>query len=111
MKLKSLLEGGSGSGRQHKKVRPNKNLWFQQQQLWLADLRDTKGDQFELHHVENEESGDIYATDKDNNVCFGSWRKQENRGITFDKPRPLHTTVHPRTKLTKIQQNNNNETK
>ena len=58
MKLDQILEGGAGSGRQPKK-RPNKNLWFQQRELWLADLRHTKGDSFDLLHTEEEEDGDL----------------------------------------------------
>lgn len=99
MKLKSLLEGGSGSGRQNNKVRPDKNLWFQKRELWLADLRDIRGNEFDLLQTENEEDGDIFATDKDRTVCFGAWRKDKDQGITFAKPRPLLTVIHPKLSL------------
>ncbi len=99
MKLAAILEGGSGSGRLKITVRPDKNLWFQKRELWLADLRWERGATFDLIQTEDEEEGDIFATDKDRKVCYGAWRKDMDQGITFAKPRPLLSVVHPRITL------------
>lgn len=100
MKLSDILnEGGSGSGRVTLKVRPDKNLWFQQRELWLADLHHSRGSTFDLLQAEDEEEGDIFATDKDRKVCYGAWRTGRDQGITFRKPRPLQIVVNPRATL------------
>jgi len=99
MKLDALLEGGAGSGRPSGKARPDKNLWFQKRELWLMDMRRERGGDFDLIQTEDEEEGDIFATDRDRNVCFGAWRKDIDQGITFAKPRPLLSVVNPRLTL------------
>lgn len=99
MKLDVLLEGGTGSGPLKIKKRPNKNLWFQNRNLWLADMRHVRGDTFDLVTSENEEEGDIFATDKEQTTCYGCWRKGDDRGITYVKPRPLLSVVHPKMTL------------
>ncbi len=99
MKLQDLTEGGTGSGRPSTKVRPDKNLWFQQRELWLMDLRGMHGNGFDLLQVEEDEEGDIFATDKRRTTCYGAWRKDLNQGVTFKKPRPLQIVMNPRIRL------------
>ena len=99
MKLISVLEGGSGSGRPTEKVRPDKTLWFQHKDLWLRDLQHSNGSSFDLMQVEEEEDGDMYATNKDSTVCYGMWKKDRNRGVTFAKPRPMNVVARPRATL------------
>lgn len=99
MKLSDVLtEGGVGSGRPSGKDRPNTNLWFQNRELWLQDLRRERGG-FDLIETEDEEEGDIFATDAKREVCYGAWRKDLDQGITFAKPLPLHAVVSPRRTL------------
>lgn len=100
MKLDQILEGGSGSGRADPTVRPDKNLWFQERKLWLGDLRQMCNGVFDLLHASEE--SDVFATDKDRNMCYGVWKRDKGQGITFAKARPLNTVVHPRMKLTQM---------
>jgi len=98
----SLLEGGDGSGRPGYNDRPNKSLWFKNSGLWYGDmdrnwsgsglsLVNSAGNSVSMSGGEEEEiTDDLYAIDKDDN-CYGCWRKDLGRGITFNKPRPLST--------------------
>jgi len=99
MKLTAILEADSKKKPLKIKKRPNKNLWFQNRNLWLADMRHIRGNTFDLVTSEDEEEGDIFATDKDQTTCYGAWRKTDGRGITYDKPRPLLSVVHPKMTL------------
>ena len=100
MKLDTILEANSKRKKPPKpKKRPNKNLWFQNRDLWLADMRHERGDTFDLVTSENEEEGDIFATDKDQTQCYGCWKHGDARGITYVKPRPLLSVAHPKMTL------------
>ena len=83
------------------KPRPKKVLWFQDRNHWHNDLQFAQGGKYHYHQTEeNEESQrNIYALDPNKTHCFGVWKGQENRGVTFHKPRPLHAVKHPRVNL------------
>lgn len=83
------------------KPRPPKNLWFQDRNFWLLDLHREHQGRYQLCQDEEEET--IVATDPDEKLTYGVWRPRENKGITFFKPRPLHTAVHPKAQLKRIQ--------
>lgn len=89
-------------GRPQKKIRkrPNKNLWFQDAKTWGTDVHLTHGGEYELVSSEDEEN--LIACDRDHKHAFGWWNKQTGRGITFKKPRPIQTVVHPSTPLKTI---------
>lgn len=87
-----------GRPNEHKlKQRPNKNLWFQDDRLWLRDLNHTHVNNFKLLSTENEE--EIIACDKGQKMAFGKWSKKLGRGITYKKPRPLDIVINPKLKL------------
>ena len=94
-----LVEGGTGSGRPGSKDRPNTNLWFKQRDLWFRDLQREHGNSFDMVQTEDEESGDIFATDAERMVCYGAWRTELDQGITFANPLPLQAVVGPRRTL------------
>lgn len=83
------------------KKRPNKNLWFNDEHLWREDLHLENGGNYKLVQVsaENEEEGDIIACDPDSKFAFGWWQMNNRRGVTYKKPRPINTIVHPKTQL------------
>ena len=99
MKLHTILEGGTGSGRGNNKTRPDKNLWFKQHNLWLADMQREHGDTFDLITTKYDEEDDTFATDTERKVCYGVWRKDLDQGITFAKPVPLKAVAGPRMTL------------
>ena len=59
------------------KPRPKKNLWFNNQEFWQEDLRMEKGDAVRYHEDEEE---NVYATDLDNDNCFGFWERKSTVG-------------------------------
>lgn len=75
------------------KKRPNKNLWFKDQNLWKQDLDLERGGNYNLVSDEDEET--IVACDKDQNFAHGFWSKKKGKGITFLKPRPFHMVAKP----------------
>ena len=81
MKLYDILEGVG----KKPKPRPKSNLWFRDPKYWARDLNMERGDV--VFHEDEEEN--LYATDKDNNVCYGFWDNKRNGGMTFFKPRPF----------------------
>lgn len=90
MKLVDIIsEGGGGSGRPSEGTRSKKNLWFVSQQLWLLDIKEQYGIAFDLYTTNEEPEGDIYATDETGKSCYGIWRKDLSKGISFAKPRNL----------------------
>ena len=100
MKLSELNEAQKAKKKPKKpKARPNKDLWFRDQSLWHMDLRREMGGLFDVVTDENEEEGDVFATNPDRSKCYGVWRKKLGRGITFKQPRPMHTIAHPRLNL------------
>lgn len=87
-----------GRPNEHKlRPRPRKNLWFDDDKLWVHDLDTYRNRNYKLMSTEDEES--ILACNDDQTMCYGSWSKKENRGITFKDPRPIHTVVHPKLTL------------
>ena len=102
MKLATILEDAPKKPKAPK-ARPTKNLWFQKRELWLQDLRHMWGNEFDLLATENEEDGDIFATNKNGDICYGAWRKDTDQGITFHKPRPMGTICHPKQHLTPMR--------
>lgn len=86
---------GNDVGRPQKmKPRPNKNLWFYDDRLWLNDINLSKNGQYDLISTEDEET--IVAVDKDHNHAYGWWNKSNNKGITFRNARPLHSVLKPK---------------
>ena len=97
-----LVEGGEGSGRPDDGKRPKKSLWFAVPNYWYSDIKNSQGaDNFDVINStgdsvsmaggeEEEFSQDLYAVDKERNICFGAWRPKYKKGITFEKPRPLN---------------------
>ena len=88
-KLKSTPVGRPvGSTENKLKPRPNKNLWFTNDQLWYQDLDlyNAPGS-LKLISDENEEQV-ILAVDRDteSNV-FGKWDIKSKKGITYKKPK------------------------
>lgn len=81
------------------KPRPKKNLWFQDHNLWHADLQFVHGGGFQLHHSteeEDESQRDYYATGDDGKTVWGVWKGKQKRGITFHRPRHMSVVKHPR---------------
>ena len=89
MKLIDLAEGGSGSGRPDEGTRSKKNLWFQRQDFWMADIKSQYGIDFEMYTTDEEPEGDMYVTDTSGKMCYGVWKKDQNQGISFSKPRDI----------------------
>ena len=86
---------GNSVGRPQKlKPRPNKNLWFDDDRLWLNDLNLSRQGDFDLISTEDEET--VIAVDKNHNNAYGWWNKTDNKGITFKSSRPLHTVLTPK---------------
>ena len=79
------------------KPRPKKNLWFNDDRLWLRDLEHTHANNFSLMKSEDEET--VIACNQDQTKAFGKWIKGKKRGITFNNPRPIHTVIHPKIRL------------
>jgi hypothetical protein len=77
------------------KKRPNKNLWFQDDKLWKADLDLEHGGNYTLVTDENEEK--VVACDGEKKWAHGFWDKKKGRGITYKAPRPMTMVVHPKT--------------
>lgn len=73
--------------------RPRKNLWFNDDRLWMNDLKMTRNNDFEVIPSEDEEQ--VVACNRDRTVAYGKWDKKKGRGITYKDPRPIHTAVHP----------------
>ena len=96
----SILEGGENSGRPGYNDRPAKSLWFKSTKHWYGDLDrhysgagmeivNSTGDTVSMSGGEEEEvTDDLYVVDKDRNLCYGAWKKQFRKGISFNKPRP-----------------------
>lgn len=97
-----LVEGGEGSGRPDDGERPKKSLWFRVPNHWVSDLNKSQGkdaydvvnqagDSVSFSGGEEEEfAQDLYAVDKERSMCYGAWRPNYKKGITFEKPRPLN---------------------
>lgn len=100
MKLRELNEALKKKKKPKKpKKRPNKDLWFRDKALWNLDLQREMGGLYDVVTSEDEEDTDLFATDPGQSQCYGVWRGKLGRGITFKKPRPLHTIAHPRLSL------------
>lgn len=98
-----LNEGGEGSGRPGDNDRPNKSLWFRNPTNWYNDMNrnysgvggalsfvSATGDDSSYGGAEEEEVlDDLYVINRDTQECYGCWRKDFKRGITFKKPRPF----------------------
>lgn len=86
------------------KPRPKKNLWFQDRNLWHADLQFVHGAGFQLHHTDEEDEAqqDYYATDPERRICWGVWKGKHKRGITFHEPRHLNVVKHPRIQIKQL---------
>lgn len=94
-----IMEGAEGSGRPTDGKRPAKSLWFSDHKLWYADmcnkhgkesfqLVDANGNVKDFDDPEDFELVDMYAVNPDTDLCYGSWKNNFNKGITYDKPRP-----------------------
>ena len=101
-----LVEGGEGSGRPDDGKRPKNSLWFSSPFYWYADMKNKHGGTADLSVINQEgedtsiegENGeevairndsDLYVVDPDRKVCYGVWKKNYRRGITFERPRSL----------------------
>lgn len=83
---------------EHKlRPRPKKNLWFDDDRLWVHDLDTYRNRNYKLVTPENEEC--VIACNDDQTMAFGRWDKLNKRGITFKDARPIHTVVHPKLTL------------
>lgn len=82
------------------KKRPKKTLWYAHQGLWKNDIDLSRVDH-EYHREENEET--IYALDKDKQRVYGAWYTKKNMGVTFHDPRPRHSVVNDRSKITPMR--------
>jgi hypothetical protein len=92
----------TGRPNEHKiRPRPNKNLWFRDDKLWMRDLHHTHEGNFYLMSTEDEEV--VVACDHDHNMAFGKWKRSEGRGITFKKPRPMNIVINPEWKMKEFQ--------
>jgi len=98
-----LLEGGDGSGRPDDGKRPKNTLWFDNPYYWYADMHNMHGkdicvvnDDGEEVNIRGEEGEEVaisgvdnlFVVDKDRECCYGAWKKNYNKGVTFFKPRP-----------------------
>ena len=81
------------------KPRPNKNLWFDDDKLWYADL-DLYNEPGSLKLVsdENEEKV-VLAVDKATGTkVYGKWDAQQKKGITYKTPKMFdHVAPHKTT--------------
>ena len=91
MKLNDLLEGGRGSGRENNLVRPNKNLWFKNQQNWVADI--SAQCNFKFQYFYDKKNKTIYAMNHDKTECYGFWNRTKNIGISFNIPRTPQSVI------------------
>jgi len=76
------------------KKRPPKNLWFKDFNLWKQDLDLEHGGGYNL--VADEDEEEIVATVGDKGLTLGRWHKRDNKGITFNSPRPMSIVASPK---------------
>ena len=76
------------------KKRPNKNLWFKDNNLWKQDLDLNMGGNYTMVSDENEER--LIACDKDKKLTHGYWDKKKGMGITYKRPRPMYMISNPK---------------
>jgi hypothetical protein len=90
------------------KPRPRKTLWFDDPNMWNADLQFAHSGKFEYHTSEEEEqsSRHVFAVDPKTKACYGVWQGSKKRGVTFHTPRPLHALKSPRMTIRQINQDN-----
>lgn len=92
MKLLDLVET------EKEKQRPKKTLWFDNYTTWVHDIK-LRFPEAEAH--KDNSSGDVIAVNMSGEKSYGVWRSKRNLGVAYAEPRPLHTVVHPRTKMEK----------
>lgn len=88
------------------KPRPKKTLWFDDPNMWNADLQFAHAGKFDYHTSEEEEEGNrhVFAVDPKTNACYGVWQGSKKRGVTFHVPRPLHILKSPRMSIKQMRQ-------
>jgi len=79
------------------KPRPKGTLWFDIPELWYADLNNHYTTMTQMC----DDNDNMFMVNDRCDMCYGAWYKDKNRGVTFFKPRPLHTVTHPTIKLVK----------
>lgn len=97
MKIAELVEAQQKKPKKPK-ARPKKNLWFAEKQWWLNDLVHERG---EVKLMRG--SNFVVAIDQEEKFAFGIWKDDEQKGITFFKPRNIHVVVPPRASLEEIR--------
>lgn len=83
--------------------RPQKTLWFEDYDNWVRDLKH-KYPKSEAHQTSDEQ---IVALNAEEDKCYGRWDPVDQKGVTYNKPRTIHSVVSTRTNTTKIPQTTN----
>lgn len=98
MKIEELFEAKKKTGRPPKiKPRPKgKVLWYTDQQMWAYDVN------ARFPVMTRQAGDDIVLVDQNEKFVYGVWHVKDGKGCTYDKPRLLHTAIHPRHKLKQI---------
>lgn len=79
-----------GSTKDGIKPRPNKNLWYNDDKMWYADL-DLYNEPGSLQLIsdENEEKIVLAVDSATKSKVYGKWDAVEKRGITFKAPKSI----------------------
>lgn len=78
--------------------RPKKTLWFEDYTNWANDIRLSYPDA-EAHKTDDEL---IIALNADEDKCYGKWDPMDQKGVTFNKPRPINSVISKRTRTEKV---------
>jgi hypothetical protein len=73
-------------------------LWFDNKETWHYDVFTNLAPQANLV---SDDDKNVYANDINNKYTFGVWFIKKNKGVTFDRPRPV-SIITNNTKFTKI---------
>lgn len=79
------------------KPRSNKTLWFNDYTSWVHDIK-LRFPDAEAYKADD----NIIALDSSKEISYGIWKQKQQLGIAYFSPRPIHTAIHPRTILNKM---------
>lgn len=78
--------------------RPKKTLWFEDYDNWVRDIQFSYPDA-EAHKTDDEQ---IIALNAEEDKCYGRWDPMDQKGVTFNKPRPVNSVISNRTRTEKV---------
>lgn len=81
------------------KPRPDKDLWFDDDKLWTADL-DLYNDKDTVKLMNDTARNMVIAVDKETGTkAYGKWDAAKKRGITYKKAIPVQHAINAKMKL------------